>query len=113
MIVSVDEMAKLKEIMKMDDYIFPYPSLPETYYIFEGELPWSDLIQTNGDTKTSFQFNHKIERRKKESLIYSKSGTPLTIKETKLLEQEIKGIYWEKYADSIDSADKVSLIEIT
>ncbi len=86
--VNDNDYNKIKDITnKYDDYTFEYLRNREDHYLFEGEIPWCDLMPEDYSQKFRFSYNYRnVEKNKKELKIIN-NGKELTENEVSDLKE--------------------------
>ncbi len=86
-------------VSKHNDYIFEYLRNTEDHYLFEGEIPWCDLMPEEYSKNFTFSYNyHDVEKIKKDLKILN-NGEKLTKSEVLYL-KENENEYLKKNSDS-------------
>lgn len=88
-LVNNDDFEKLNDIIKKhDDYTFEYLRNIEDHYIFEGEIPWCDLMVNDYSQNFRVSYNyHDVKKTKKELEILN-NGKELTKAEIENLKKK-------------------------
>jgi hypothetical protein len=109
-LVDDDDYKKIKDFTnKFNDYTFDYLRDPEGHYMFEGEIPWCDLMPEDYSENFRFLYNYRdIEKSKKELKILN-NGKELTETErANLKEKESEHVY-ESLGKASDNILKIRI----
>lgn len=104
-LVNKNDFEKLNDIMKKyNDYTFEYLRNIEDYYIFEGEIPWCDLMVNNYSQNFRISYNyHDVKKTKKELEILN-NGKELTRDEIENLKKK-EDEYLQEYLEKPSSGE--------
>ncbi|WP_151947679.1 NACHT domain-containing protein [Aliarcobacter butzleri] len=104
-LLDEEEYKKIKNLTATyNDYSFDYLENLEEHYIYDGEIPWCDLIPYNYSKNFQISYNyHDVERIKKELKIFN-NGIELSEVEFVELEKKEKE-YLEDVWDKINNDD--------
>ncbi len=100
-LVDEDDFEKINSITdKYDDYAFEYIRNNEDYYLFEGEIPWCDLMQKDYSQTFTLSYNyHDVNKARKDLKIFN-NDIELTDEELALLKKKESDYLYKSSKDS-------------
>lgn len=107
-LVNNNDLKKIESfIKKHNDYTFDYLRNTEDHYLFEGEIPWCDLVAEEYSKDFQIFYNyHDVEKIKKDLKILNK-GNELTESEATQLKEKENEYFYEALEKSSDTESKI------
>lgn len=88
-LVNNDDFEKLNDIVKKhDDYTFEYLRNTEDHYLYEGEIPWCDLMINDYSQEFRISYNYRDVNKTKKELKVLNNGKELTKDEVENLKKK-------------------------
>lgn len=73
--VNQIDLKKIQELTNVhSDYEFQHITIPNTNYVFEGEMPWCELMPLNGTEDLKLVYNHRAIKDKVKRIEIFKDG---------------------------------------
>ncbi|HTY10389.1 MAG TPA: hypothetical protein VMF88_04895 [Bacteroidota bacterium] len=89
-LLDSDDFSRVKSLVsKYQDYRFEYIRPADNYYLFEGEIPWSDLMPFNGTSEFTINYNYRTVKKTKTESQWFKGSEKLTAEELSNLEDKV------------------------
>lgn len=109
-LVDENDFKKVDSIINQyNDYTFDYLRNIENHYLFEGEIPWCDLVPEEYSKDFEIFYNyHDVEKTKKDLKIL-KNGKELTESEATHLKEKENEYLEEALGQSSDTDFKINL----